>query len=171
MCWDLCTDQEQPHYFIITSNIAPCICSEALLLFSVRFWIFARCCNIWDYKKYPIFFPNKSERNLLFRQHPACHGTFPEWLHSQKLINYKCMLFVRIWGVFLPWLPALFVFSFFSQWSIGDGDSSVVRAPDSWLKGPRVQIPVGAAGEFSSPGSTFCADSNFGIRSTPVLPQ
>ena len=35
----------------------------------------------------------------------------------------------------------------------------------------RVQIPVGAAGEFSSPGSTFCADSNFGIRSTPVLPQ
>ena len=35
----------------------------------------------------------------------------------------------------------------------------------------RVQIPAGAAGEFSSPGSTFCADSNFGIRSTPVLPQ
>ena len=29
----------------------------------------------------------------------------------------------------------------------------------------------GAAGEFSSPGWTFCADSNFGIRSTPVLPQ
>ena len=26
------------------------------------------------------------------------------------------------------------------------------------------------AGEFSSPGSTFCADSYFGIRSTPVLP-
>ena len=25
--------------------------------------------------------------------------------------------------------------------------------------------------ELSSPGSTFCADSNFGIRSTPVLPQ
>ena len=23
----------------------------------------------------------------------------------------------------------------------------------------QVQIPVGAAGEFSSPGSTFCADS------------
>ena len=35
----------------------------------------------------------------------------------------------------------------------------------------RVQIPAGAAGEFSSPGSTFCADSNVGIRSTPVLPQ
>ena len=35
----------------------------------------------------------------------------------------------------------------------------------------RVHIPVGAAGEFSSPGSTFCADSNVGIRSTPVLPQ
>ena len=35
----------------------------------------------------------------------------------------------------------------------------------------KVQIPAEAAGEFSSPGSTFCADSNVGIRSTPVLPQ
>ena len=35
----------------------------------------------------------------------------------------------------------------------------------------RVRIPAGAAGEFSSPASTFCADSYFGIRSTPVLPQ
>ena len=33
----------------------------------------------------------------------------------------------------------------------------------------RVRIPAGAAGEFSSPGSTFSADSYFGIRSTPVL--
>ena len=35
----------------------------------------------------------------------------------------------------------------------------------------RVRIPAGTAGEISSPGSTFCADSYFGIRSTPVLPQ
>ena len=34
-----------------------------------------------------------------------------------------------------------------------------------------VRIPAGAAGEFSSPGSTFCADSYFSIRSTPMLPQ
>ena len=36
-----------------------------------------------------------------------------------------------------------------------------------------VRIPAGAAGEFSSPGSTFCADSYtyLGICSTPVLPQ
>ena len=34
-----------------------------------------------------------------------------------------------------------------------------------------VPIPAGAAGEFSSPGLTFCADPYFGIRSTPVLPQ
>ena len=34
-----------------------------------------------------------------------------------------------------------------------------------------VRVPAGAAGEFYSPGSTFCADSYFGIRSTPVLPQ
>ena len=33
----------------------------------------------------------------------------------------------------------------------------------------QVQIPAGAAGEFSSPGSTFCADSHFGIRSTPMF--
>ena len=35
----------------------------------------------------------------------------------------------------------------------------------------RVRIRTGAAGEFSSPWSTFCADYHFGIRSTPVLPQ
>ena len=29
------------------------------------------------------------------------------------------------------------------------------------------RIPAGAAGEFSSPRSTFCADSYFGIRSPP----
>ena len=28
----------------------------------------------------------------------------------------------------------------------------------------RVRIPAGTAGEFSSPGSTFCADSYFGIH-------
>ena len=33
----------------------------------------------------------------------------------------------------------------------------------------RVRIPAGAAGEFSSPGSTFCADSYFGIaRKRPL---
>ena len=31
----------------------------------------------------------------------------------------------------------------------------------------RVRIPAGRAGECSSPGSTFCADSYFGIHSTP----
>ena len=35
----------------------------------------------------------------------------------------------------------------------------------------QVRIPARAVGEFSSPGSTFCADSYFGIRFTPVLPQ
>ena len=35
----------------------------------------------------------------------------------------------------------------------------------------QVRIPAGVAGEFSSPGSTFCADSDFGICSTPVLLQ
>ena len=47
-----------------------------------------------------------------------------------------------------------------------------------WLERPglvigrsQVRIPVGAAGEFSPPGSAFCADSYSGIRYTPVLPQ
>ena len=35
----------------------------------------------------------------------------------------------------------------------------------------RVRVPAGAAGGFSSPGLTFCPDSFFGIRSTPVLPE
>ena len=35
----------------------------------------------------------------------------------------------------------------------------------------RIRVPAGGAGEFSFPWSTFCADSYFGIRSTPVLPQ
>ena len=42
------------------------------------------------------------------------------------------------------------------NYTTGSGDSSVVRASDSWSK-------------FSSPGSTFCGDSYFDIRSTPVL--
>ena len=39
------------------------------------------------------------------------------------------------------------------------------------IEGSRVRIPDGAAGEFYYPGSTLCADSYFGIRSTTVLPQ
>ena len=47
----------------------------------------------------------------------------------------------------------------------GSGNSSVVRTPDSWLNGHRFE----SLWELSSPGSTVCADSNFGIcdRSTP----
>ena len=39
------------------------------------------------------------------------------------------------------------------------------------IKRSRVQVPAGAASELSSPVSSFCADSYFGFRSTPVLPQ
>ena len=35
----------------------------------------------------------------------------------------------------------------------------------------RVRIPAGTAGEFSSPGSTFCADSYFGIRKGAGIAQ
>ena len=46
-----------------------------------------------------------------------------------------------------------------AQWLAG--------APDSW-SWSWVRIPARAAGEFSSPGSTFCADSYFRIRVTAV---
>lgn len=35
----------------------------------------------------------------------------------------------------------------------------------------QVQVPSGAAGEWSSPGSTVCADSDFSVCSIPMLPQ
>ena len=47
------------------------------------------------------------------------------------------------------------------------GDSSVVRAPDSSLKGCGFKsLQEEREIFFSSPGSTFCADSYFGICST-----
>ena len=48
----------------------------------------------------------------------------------------------------------------------GGGDSAGLVIERS-----RVRISAVAAGKVSSPGSTFCADSYFGIRSTPVLLQ
>ena len=39
------------------------------------------------------------------------------------------------------------------------------------IESARVRVPAGAAGEFSSPESSFCADAYFGIRFTPVLSQ
>ena len=50
-------------------------------------------------------------------------------------------------------------------------DGLLVRVPDPLIERLRVRIPPNAAGEFSSPGLTLCADSLFGVRSTPVLPQ
>ena len=39
------------------------------------------------------------------------------------------------------------------------------------IKMSRVRVSAGAAGEFSSSESSFCTNSYFGIRPTPVLPQ
>ena len=50
----------------------------------------------------------------------------------------------------------------------GSMDSSVVRLLGSWSKGSRIWVP---AGESTSPGSTFCADSYFCINPPPPLPQ
>ena len=51
------------------------------------------------------------------------------------------------------------------------GDSAVVRATNSSaIERSQVQVPAVPAGELSSPGSTFCADSHFGIPSRPTTP-
>ena len=60
-----------------------------------------------------------------------------------------------------------------SAFSADSGERAVVKAPDTSvvIERSRVRVPTGAAGEFSSPGSTFRADSYFGIRFTPMLQQ
>ena len=54
----------------------------------------------------------------------------------------------EITGSLCRWLQVLW----------GSGDNSVVRAPDLWLKGCGFESPR-ERWEFSSPVSTFCADS------------
>ena len=49
--------------------------------------------------------------------------------------------------------------------------SSDLPSPVNITLSNRVNIFLLQGQLFSSPGSTFCADSYFGIRSTPVLPQ
>ena len=52
----------------------------------------------------------------------------------------------------------------------GGKDSLVVeRRTHDWKVAG--SSPGRSGGKFSSPVSSFCADSYFGIRSTPVLPQ
>ena len=56
--------------------------------------------------------------------------------------------------------------------SLWGGDSSVVRAPDSWLKGRGFESPQERRENFLLQGwLSVLTDSYFGIRSTPVLPQ
>ena len=47
------------------------------------------------------------------------------------------------------------------------GDGSVVRVPVV-IERSRLGVPAGTAGDLSSPGSTVCADSYFGIGFTAV---
>ena len=54
----------------------------------------------------------------------------------------------------------------------GSRNISVGTAPDSFMiERSQVRVPASEAGEFSSPCSTFRAESYFSIHSTPVLPQ
>ena len=59
--------------------------------------------------------------------------------------------------------PGIFLLSFILLLGIGiaQWESAGLVIKRSWAL-----VPAGAAGEFSSPWLTFCADSYFGIRST-----
>ena len=63
-----------------------------------------------------------------------------------------------------PTLPRRVYNSLPRQWGAGIAQWLERRTRDR-------KVPAGAAGEVSSPGSAFCADSYFGIRSTPVVSQ
>ena len=52
-----------------------------------------------------------------------------------------------------------------------NGDSSVVMSAGLVIERSWVRVAAGVAEELYSAGSAFCADSYFGIPSTPVLPQ
>ena len=73
----------------------------------------------------------------------------------------------RLWAPFWYFYTARnFDLGMYVKWRWLSGQSTGFVVERS-----RVRVPAGAAGELSSPGSTFCADSYFGIRSTSVLPQ
>ena len=76
-----------------------------------------------------------------------------------------CFCFLFLCVCCLIWLVKYVDFSPLSR------DNSVVRALDLVIERLQVRIPAGAAGEFSSLGSTFWADSYFGIHFTPMLPR
>ena len=61
-------------------------------------------------------------------------------------------------------LTSLLLMMRMSNTDMGGGDSSVVKALDSWLKSCGFESLQELQG-------TFCADSYFSIHSTPVLPQ
>ena len=84
------------------------------------------------------------------------------WTHRRRWTGQLSFILFFFWSVF-----GLFFFCFFCL-SIAYGVCVCECVRACVL---RVLIPAGVAGEFSSPGSTFCADSYFGICSTHVLSQ
>ena len=150
------------------------------------------CIYLWEiYLIVAVFrwFPAKWCRRRKQRIHASTAATVPKGVilhlyvqliiqfYSELLVTTHCDITVeaqslpclgkaatcaRVLQLDLIWLYCN-AFSLGYLKDVTSGDSSVVRAPDLWLKG--------AAAEFSSPGSTFCADSYLGIHSTPVLPQ
>ena len=69
------------------------------------------------------------------------------------------------------WGQLFFTFIYLSIFVPGGRRQLSGQSAGLVVKRSRVQVPAGTAGEFSSPVSTFCADTYFSTRSTPVLPQ
>ena len=74
------------------------------------------------------------------------------------------MRFIFILVLFCLFVDLLLLFSWGAEIAQWQSDGLVIERS-------RVRVPAGAAGECSSPGSTFSANSYFSILSTSVLPQ
>ena len=73
-----------------------------------------------------------------------------------------------IWEMHIYYIANKRVHYLSSPWEAGvaQWSSASLVIERSW-----VRVPARVVGEFSSPGSTFCAGCYFGIRSNPVLTQ
>ena len=92
------------------------------------------------------------------------------WSSSNRFLTPVSIQTEEIWGA-VSWDGELELYWRKNSMWLGSGHSSVVRAPISWSYSRWLKVLAGVAGEFSSLVSTFCADSYFGVHSTPVLPQ
>ena len=104
------------------------------------------------------------------RTHACTHTHTQTQTHSEKETNLTKYLLITFWFLncyYLVWCIVLWLDRNRCHKSLYAGPGIA----QSWLKGHRFKSLQEQRENFSSPWSTFCADSYFGIRSTPVLLQ